>query len=292
MVMEKILKEAAVLLHTECLLGEGMVWSKRDNSLYWVDILRKRIHTYQLESKKSAYWELPGYVSKIVPWPDGSGKFLVAMQQGLAIWTKETQDLTVVAELDARGGQIRTNDGGVDPEGSFWFGTMHMQALPDQGKLMRFCKGLLETVIPAVTIPNGIVWPSDSPYFYFIDTYTREIRRYARYNTGESVGAARPNYSTLVRVPDELGMPDGMCIGPDGNLWVAHWGGFGIYKWHIETGELLDKIEVNAPHVTSCCFGGVTGADLFISTAREGLTATQLQRFPDSGKIFHIDLLG
>lgn len=285
--MEKTIKAAAVLLHTECLLGEGMVWSKQDNSLYWVDILRKRIHSYQLESKKSTYWELPGYVSKIVPWPDGSGKFLVAMQQGLAIWTKETQDLTLVAELDSMDGQIRTNDGGVDPEGNFWFGMMHMQALPDRGKLMRFCHGLLETVIPAVTIPNGIVWPSDSPYFYFIDTYTREIRRYARHNICESVAIGKPNYSTLVRVPDELGMPDGMCIGPDGNLWVAHWGGFGIYKWHIETGELLDKIEVDAPHVTSCCFGGQTGDEIFITTAKEGLTENELKKFPDSGKVFH-----
>lgn len=39
-----------------------------------------------------------------------------------------------------------------------------------------------------------------------------------------------------------LSMPDGRCIGPDGNLWVAHLGGLGIYKWHIETGELLGKI--------------------------------------------------
>ncbi|GAA0886582.1 SMP-30/gluconolactonase/LRE family protein [Sphingobacterium siyangense subsp. cladoniae] len=292
MVMKNNLKEAAVLLHTECLLGEGMVWSQRDNSLYWVDILHKRIHSYQLESKKSAYWELPGYVSKIVPWPDGSDKFLVAMQQGLAIWTKETQDLTIVAELDARGGQVRTNDGGVDPEGNFWFGTMHMQALPDQGKLMRFCNGVLDTIISAVTIPNGIVWPSDSPYFYFIDTYTREIRRYARHNIDESMTAGGMPYSTLVRVPHELGMPDGMCLGPDGHLWVAHWGGFAVCKWDIETGELLDKIRVNAPHVTSCCFGGATGTDLFISTAREGLTAAELQRYPDSGKVFYLNLSG
>lgn len=290
MVMEKNLKEARVLLDIPCQLGEGMMWSKRERCLYWVDILHKRIHSYHLESKESACWDLPSYVSKIVPWPDGSGKFLVAMQRGLAVWTKETQDLTIVAELDSRDGQIRTNDGGIDPEGNFWFGTMHMQALSGQGKLMRFRNGTLETVIPEVTIPNGIVWPNNSPYFYFIDTYTREIRRYARPSTLDTIRKVGNTFSTLLRVPEELGMPDGMCIGPDGHLWIAHWGGFAVCKWHIETGELLNKIEVDAPHVTSCCFGGPTGSDVFISTAREGLTNEQLESFPDSGKVFHFNL--
>lgn len=154
---------------------------------------------------------------------------------------------------------------------------------------MRFCNGLLKTVIPAVTIPNGIVWPSDSPYFYFIDIYTREIRRYARHNTDESVTAGEQAYSTIVRARNGLSMPDSMYLGSDGHLWVAHWGDFAVCKWHIETGELLDKIGVNVPHVTSFYFGGLTGTAIFISTAREGLSEVQLQRFPDSGKIFHFN---
>ncbi|ULT23728.1 SMP-30/gluconolactonase/LRE family protein [Sphingobacterium sp. E70] len=121
------------------------------------------------------------------------------------------------------------------------------------------------------------------PFFYFIDTHTREIRRFI---WDKTAGLSKA-YHTLVRVPDKLGMPDGMCMGPDGHLWVAHWNGFGIYKWHIETGELLDRVHVNAPHVTSCCFGGPTGMDLFITTAREGLDDAQLEVYPDSGKVFH-----
>jgi len=283
--MENNIKKADVLLHTECLLGEGIVWSKRDRSLYWVDILRKRIHSYNPESKESACWELPGYVSKIVPLEGDTGVFFVATQEGLATWKKENQELTFVAYLDTQHGQIRTNDGGMDPDGNFWIGTMHMEALPNQGKLMRLRDAVLETIIPTVTIPNGIVWSDDKRYFYFIDTITREIRRYP-WNRGDE---RIETYHTLVRVPDQFGMPDGMCMGPDGHLWVAHWGGFGVYKWHIETGMLLDKIMVNVPNVTSCCFGGPTGNDLFICTAQEGLTEQELEKFPDSGKIFHFN---
>ncbi|WP_104382834.1 SMP-30/gluconolactonase/LRE family protein [Sphingobacterium sp. HMA12] len=286
--MESNLKTAQILINRKCVLGEGILWNKHDQCLYWVDILQKRIYSYHLESKESAFWELPGYVSKIVPLKDDPGKFLIAMQEGLAIWTKENHHLSILIQLDTENGQIRTNDGGMDPEGNFWIGTMHMKALPDQGKLMRLREGVLKTLIAAVTIPNGIVWSTDSLHFYFIDTYTREIRRYALDKGGDLM----EGYDTLVRVPGELGMPDGMCMGPDGHLWVAHWGGFGVYKWHVKTGELLDKVTVNAPNVTSCCFGGPTGMDLFISTAQEGLGAAELEAYPDSGKIFQFKNLG
>lgn len=90
----------------------------------------------------------------------------------------------------------------------------------------------------------------------------------------------------LLRYLSEYGAPDGMCIGPDNHLWVAHWGGFGVSCWDINTGELLDRVYVAAPNVTSCVFGGVGNRDLFISTAREWLTKEQLILYPNSGAVF------
>jgi len=55
-----------------------------------------------------------------------------------------------------------------------------------------------------------------------LDAGGGQIRRYAGHNTGESVAAGGQLYSTIVRLLNELGMPDGMCLGPDGHLWIAH----------------------------------------------------------------------
>ena len=53
-----------------------------------------------------------------------------------------------------------------------------------------------------------------------------------------------------------MGSPDGMCMDEEGMLWIAHWGGFGVYRWDPDNGRLLDKCELPVPQVTSCAFGG------------------------------------
>ncbi|MCF7567497.1 SMP-30/gluconolactonase/LRE family protein [Sabulilitoribacter arenilitoris] len=53
---------------------------------------------------------------------------------------------------------------------------------------------------------------------------------------------------------------------------------------------MLDKIEVDAPNVTSCAFGGENIDTLFITTAREGLSALELKKYPNSGNIFTIQI--
>ena len=59
----------------------------------------------------------------------------------------------------------------------------------------------------------------------------------------------------MIKVPFELGTPDGMSIDKNGNLWIAH-GGYGIYCWSPKTGKIIDSIKLPARDITSCCFGG------------------------------------
>lgn len=259
------MKKAKVLVKSTCQLGESILWDNRNNSVYWVDILDKHIYKHNFGSESTTIWNIEKYISKIVP--DGKEGFIVAIQGMLAYWEENTNILTTIIDIPHEAGQIRTNDGGLDPDGNLWIGTMHMDAIPGRGKLYCYKDQKLHVMLDAVSIPNGIVWSGKLPYTYFIDTFTNEIRRYDfTKDTNETA-----HYDVLVKIPSEYGSPDGMCIGPDGNLWVAHWGGYGVYCWDINTGKLLDRIYVDAPHVTSCVFGGSNNQDLFISTAKVGL---------------------
>jgi len=83
-----------------------------------------------------------------------------------------------------------------------------------------------------------------------------------------------------------MGAPDGMTIDCDGMLWIAHWGGSCVARWNPENGELLERVEVPAPNVSCCSFGGEDLQTLYITTAREGLTEKQLLEFPLSGGVF------
>ncbi|MBB2949550.1 SMP-30/gluconolactonase/LRE family protein [Sphingobacterium sp. JUb56] len=275
------MKNAQLLVKSTCQLGESILWDKRNASIYWVDILGKQIYKHKFGGEQTSIWNLDDYVSKIVL-NDRLG-FILGMQGMLASWEEATNIVKPIIDIPHENGQIRTNDGGLDPDGNFWIGTMHMDAISGRGKLYCYKDQKLHVMLDAVSIPNGIVWSGKLPYTYFIDTFTNEIRRYDfTKDTNETA-----HYDVLVKIPSEYGSPDGMCIGPDGNLWVAHWGGYGVYCWDINTGKLLDRIYVDAPHVTSCVFGGPNNQDLFISTAKVGLDEQQLLKYPNSGSVFH-----
>ena len=92
----------------------------------------------------------------------------------------------------------------------------------------------------------------------------------------------------VIHIPEEMGSPDGMAVDAEGMLWIAHYGGFGVYRWNPESGKLLDKIDVPVPNVTSCAFAGEEMDWLIITTARENLSDEDLRKYPGSGGIFYI----
>ena len=77
-----------------------------------------------------------------------------------------------------------------------------------------------------------------------------------------------------------------MTIDKNDNLWVAQWGGYGVYCYNPYTGELLAKVNIPAPNVSSCAFGGEKMDTLYITTARAGLSEEQLRQYPLSGSVF------
>ena len=83
------------------------------------------------------------------------------------------------------------------------------------------------------------------------------------------------------------GVPDGMCIDKDGNIYVAEWGGFKVSKWNPETGECLKEYSIPVQNVSSCTIGGQKHDTLFITTAMHD-DGTDSELF--AGGIFKIQL--
>ena len=178
---------------------------------------------------------------------------------------------------------MRSNDGKCSPNGWLWVGTMSLDEQSSEATL--YCvrpNGRIDAMVRGVTISNGIVWSGNKKYIYYNDTPTGLIRRF-RYN--QHSGDIIKN-GIAVNIPDGTGLPDGMAIDRNDNLWVAQWGGFGVYCYNAYTGELIAKVEVPAPNVTSCAFGGEHMDVLYITTAREGLTPDELAAYPLSGCVF------
>ncbi|MBT8184200.1 MAG: SMP-30/gluconolactonase/LRE family protein, partial [Eudoraea sp.] len=136
--------------------------------------------------------------------------------------------------------------------------------------------------IEHTTISNGMAWSADRTKFYYIDSPLYEVSVFDFDPKNNTI----KNRKTLFKIPKSFGSPDGMTIDEEGMLWIAHWGGSCVRRWNPADGKVLQRIPVDAPHVTSCCFGGKDFNILYITTARSGLGEDELRDFPLSGGLF------
>jgi sugar lactone lactonase YvrE len=60
-------------------------------------------------------------------------------------------------------------------------------------------------------------------------------------------------------------------VDAEGCVWVALWQGSAVRRY-TPGGELDRVIELPVPLVTACAFGGADLTDLYVTTARVGLT--------------------
>lgn len=272
---------AEVAFNAEATTGEGSIWHPQRQSLFWVDIEGKTLYEYIPEKEDCRSWKFDRMVSTVVPETDTT--VVVSLQNEIIRVNLTNGQTTSIAPIPDSEGTIRCNDGKCDPAGRLWIGTMGFGAPKDAGSLYTVLPdGTVKMRLATVTISNGIVWSADRKYMYYNDTPTQQIARY-RYDM-ESGDILFDGIA--VSIAKGTGSPDGMTIDSQGRLWVAQWGGYGVYCYDPLTGKLLTKIEVPAPNVASCAFGGENLDTLYITTARAGMTDEQLANYPLSGSLF------
>ena len=273
--------KAELILDMRALLGEGALWHTGTQRLFWVDIEGRKLHWYRPADGSMHSINVEERIGTVVL--ASENKAVIALQNGIHTLNLTDESLTLMANPLEGKGDIRFNDGKCDPAGRLWVGSMHLLSQPHVASLYRIDASYgVERVLDNITISNGIVWSLDHKTMYYIDSPTREIKAYAYdIDTGQ---IAHP--SVAVKVPKDIGDPDGMTIDDEGMLWVAHWGGHCVMRWNPATCEPLCKVEVPAPLVTSCAFGGDRLDTLYITTARTRLSDEMLAKFPYSGGVF------
>ncbi|HSV51464.1 MAG TPA: SMP-30/gluconolactonase/LRE family protein, partial [Burkholderiaceae bacterium] len=83
----------------------------------------------------------------------------------------------------------------------------------------------------------------------------------------------------------EEGFADGITVDSLGRIWVALFGGWGV-NCYSPAGELLRTVKLPVAHVTKLALGGDDLMTGYVTTARKGLTATELQQQPLAGCVF------
>jgi len=272
-----------LLLDARADLGEGPGWDASRGMLTWVDIHAGDLHLFHPQDKADSLIRLGEPVGCVAPCQ--SGDFVIALRSGFATLHLPTQKLTHLFNPEPQLPGNRFNDGKCDPAGRFLAGTMDDAEKEASGSLYSFSPdSTLKTLLTGIRISNGLTWSPGFQTFYHIDTPTRQI---TTFDYDLSTGNIA-NPRQVVLIPEELGWPDGMTSDMEGMLWVAMWGGAKLTRWNPATGQLLEAIPVPALNVTACVFGGPDLTDLYITSARMGMSATQLEEFPLSGGLFCI----
>jgi sugar lactone lactonase YvrE len=121
-------------LNIHCALGEGPYYEAATNTLRFVDIKKKQLHTVSLaegpESLKTLQFEIPLGVTADIEGVDPAKKLLVGGKSGLYVLHRESGKLELLkrfwdGEAPEGDDRMRSNDGAVDPQGRFWVGTMN-----------------------------------------------------------------------------------------------------------------------------------------------------------------------
>jgi sugar lactone lactonase YvrE len=272
--------QAKLLINSRCAHGEGPCWDAASQRLLWVDMVGCKIHSLDPATGDFVSHSFEEPVCVVVP--EGNGRHLVAFAKHLDSVDLASGNIREIVQVEPDMPGNRCNDGKMDPAGRFWIGTMSSgEIVQGAGSLYRLDgeKNLVR-VLDNLTISNGMDWTSDGRTMYFIDSPTREVWAFDFNMEDSSIS----NQRTVVRVPEELGIPDGMCIAPDGTIWVAHWGAGCVCRWDTSTGCLLQRIDTGCPHTTSCCLA--PDGSLFITTSRQGLKGSELRAAPHSGSLF------
>jgi sugar lactone lactonase YvrE len=181
------------------------------------------------------------------------------VRRGFAL---EEPDGSVHALPDLWGGDaVRMNEGGCDPDGRFYCGSMAYDHTTGGGALYRLdADREVGLVLEDVTISNGLDWSPDGARAYYVDTPTRQI---TVFDYDGELRDGRPFARTDAH-------PDGLTVDAEGGVWVALYDGGAVLRF-TRDGSLDARIDVPAGHVTACTFGGERLDRLFITSSREGM---------------------
>lgn len=271
--------EACCVLRSDCELGEGPVWSHREMCLWFVDIESSCVHRFDPSTVDARRFETlgrPGFIAAM-----RGGGFVLGIEDAICVADPEFSKVhrcLAVPDLPAR---HRINDGHVDARGRLWFGTLNEQEDNPTGRLFRCDHGKVELAEEGgYMVTNGPATSPDGRTLYHSDSLNRQV--FAFDLAADGVISRKRSFVVLAV---EEGFADGITVDSAGRVWVALFGGWGV-NCYSPAGELLRTVKLPVANVTKLAFGGDDLMTGYVTTARKGLTVTELQQQPLAGCVF------
>ena len=279
-------KIASVVGNVRCIwtgnniCGEGPIWSVEHQALYWVDIDGLKAYRYQFESETVDSWPMPEKTGWLLPCGNRS-EWLAGCKSGIYLVDLDKNSFDFLIDPEPGSSENRINDGKIDASGRLWCGTMNDEKKIPSGWLYRIDSHLECTRCDGpYIVTNGPGISPDDKVLYHVDTANGIV-----YSFDKSSDGAIKNRRVFLKIDRADGKPDGLTVDDDGFIWLAHFRGGRISRF--SSNAVLDGVlELPAPQVTSCTFGGPNMNILFITTAARNINLTE---YPKAGNLFCVE---
>jgi len=270
-----------VIWNSKTILGEGTLWVPSHNSIYFVDIKKKKILILNIKNNKKRIIKIDkeiGFLAHIK-----EDVFILGLQSELRIINLKNKKTIRSIPIEKDKPLNRINDGKTDPKGRLWFGTMdNSERNIKNGSLYCLDKKLnINKVDTKYYITNGPAF-IDSVNFLHTDSRSKIIYK-IKINKNYKI----VKKSKFLKFSKKDGSPDGMTIDSKQNVWICHFGGACISVYNPK-GKKIHKIDLDAKNITNCTFGGLQNNEIFVSTALKGMNKSEIKKYKHSGSLFKI----
>ena len=264
------------------ILGESVCWSMQTQEIRWIDGFAPAIHHWNPATRSHAVMPLPAAPIGMIVQTSDPSVLALTDAAGIGLFDLRTRVRTAIADPERGRAGIGYNDAKVDAAGRLWVGTYDASEIEPRGCLWVLAHREAPRLADSgMAVVNGPAFSPASDRVYVSDSTAKRILVHELH---DGVLAGRRVFAQLTA---EEGLPDGLTVDAEGCVWCAHWDGGRVTRFSPD-GERLLLIRLPAMRVTSVAFGGASLDELFITTARYGLTEEQLQRTPQAGGLFRV----
>ncbi|MFU0506952.1 SMP-30/gluconolactonase/LRE family protein [Pseudaminobacter sp. NGMCC 1.201702] len=275
---------ASILSDHACELGEGPTYDPVTDTLFWFDILGRKLLRKAMDGGETLVQDLPEMTSALAVINDGHQ--LLLTESGLHIRDVSTGAITSYFPIEADNPATRSNDARVHPCGAFWISTMGRKAETGAGSIYRFLKGEFRKLVADISIPNSICFSPDGSTAYYTDTKRNILFRVGcAPDTGLPIDEPKVFYDHA----GKKGGLDGSVVDADGVLWNACWGQ-GVLHAYSPQGKRIRSLAVPARQPSCPAFVGRNADRLVVTSAWEGMSDKARKADPHAGKTFLLDL--
>jgi sugar lactone lactonase YvrE len=277
---------ATVISDIACELGEGPTYDPSTGTMFWFDIVGKKLLEKAMPDGDVVVHHLPVMASALAV-VDGKRHLLVT-ERGLELRDAQTGKLTLHKEVEADNPLTRSNDSRVHPSGALWFGTMAKQKKdrPGEGAIYWYKAGEVRKLYPRIEIPNSICFSPDGAIAYFTDTARNVLMRVA---CDPATGLPSGDPQVFYDHSGQEGGLDGSVCDADGVVWNARWGSACVDAYAPD-GRRIRTVPVPALHSSCPVFIGKRAQHIGVTTAWAELDPAARKADAKAGWTFLLDV--